>query len=254
MRIGYLNHLATACFFAIAMESSPQELLWGEETEGFRLALGFEKTTFRTGEPIVATVVLQNNSDRSRQLARFFPPEVAYRVVITRDRNEPVQRISSSPRFSIVNMPIGGFASETNHIRINTEFDILKPGSYVITITGVVPPASKSEQVPVLDYVPIRSDNAIFQIVETSQGGNVNIESLSVTQTQNSAADSFGSFPKQNTTATLKSKPLGAIIANALTAVSGRFTLAQKVSGGIIMALFTLVFAILWRASRRKRA
>src|SRR5438045_2467391 len=97
MRTELLNFLAVACLLGSAMECFAQKLSWGQDAEGFRLAVGFEKTDFQKDGPVDATIIVRNTSDRARHLASGIPVHVNYGFFITRDGNEPAAPIPQSP-------------------------------------------------------------------------------------------------------------------------------------------------------------
>jgi hypothetical protein len=259
------------------MKCLPQELFWGDPAEGFQIALGFEKRNFHKDEPVITTVVIKNTTDAVRQLHTWYPtPEWDYSFIVTRNWNEAVAKI---PRqgpggSSLGTVPLGAHVSETNRGRLDLDFDFSAPGTYAVTASRQVPPAS-GPPVPFSEWVPIKSGNAIIQVVQATAAGassnspsptqrtvaNGTEESIERRKTDFSANRSAtapgsstgveGSSPKVfKPAARPASDPLG----NTEPITDrGRFTLVQTIGTGIIAAFLALLAIILLRAKARQK-
>lgn len=273
MQAGVSKLLATICLLVWAAKCPSQELFWGNDQEGFQLGLYIEKTSVQTGEPIVATVVARNTSDVARRLPILLFPNTPYHFIVTRDRAEIV-RLPENPKLGkFVNESIGPNVSVTNQVRLDSQFDLTKPGTYVVTALRSIPPASVSdrEYPPITDMFNLSSGNAIIRIVENtnivaSNGSPTSAQSpIPNSTTENPASRSGRPSAKPrhfavpgnkaaasgSSTSVSKASPL----AEASPLVNtGGVTRSQKIAMGIIAALLAMLLAILWRASRRGRA
>jgi hypothetical protein len=256
MRTGIHNLLIGVCFLGAAFTGRAVELFWGDATEGFQLALGFEKASSTSGEAVIATVVIKNTSDGVLRLPGYLADEQNYRFIVTRNQNEPV---GENPRIrsgSALSLPIKPGESKTNHIRLDALFDLNELGSYIVTVTRSLPPAS-NPSAGFEQQVRIQSGNAILRVSgNVSERAITNGATVSPTSPRNITGNMRNTqegsqIPSRDSSS--NTSPDGNASKVTPTVEASPLSSKKMIGIGIVAGLCALLIAVLWRATRRNQ-
>jgi hypothetical protein len=100
---------------------------WGQATNGFQLALRFQKTTFTNGEPIKATMFMRNVTDK---------PQTYYRptyIIATKD-DRVLENKNAGKQIIIDMLPETKLIPQTqceDCETVNDSYDLSTPGTYI---------------------------------------------------------------------------------------------------------------------------
>ncbi|MGH7989516.1 MAG: hypothetical protein ACREDS_04880 [Limisphaerales bacterium] len=100
---------------------------WGQATNGFQLSLRFEKQSFTNGEPVIATMLMRNVTDKSQ--IYFRPTHVA----ATKD-GKPLKRKDETGFMQITVSPETKLFPQTQNKyqeNLNQIFDLSESGEYI---------------------------------------------------------------------------------------------------------------------------
>jgi hypothetical protein len=248
-----LNCITLGCIFLGTVECHPQQLYWGSSAEGFELAVGMAKDSLEQGSPVEAIVVLRNTGDSVRYfLSNWRWEEGDFGFTIVRDREEQVERRSFGPS-------LGGFVPKelpphsaiTNKVRLDSLYDLTKPGTYVVTASRGVPPVSEATNRSAFGISRVESGNVLFRITSTNTSP---ASATSSTLRQGVVGNSVELDSSRSKTNAEVLKTSAAEIAPQTRKVVSQnpFLNRRKLGAGVAALLVVMLLAILWRASRRK--
>jgi len=112
---------------------------WGEISEGLQLSIRFEKASFKSGEPIVGSVLVRNTSEKPLWYSDFYGvgiDSVVCEFLVLDESKQAVPRNQTSP-FGMIDgssksMEINVGTQRKYPIRIDQRFKINAPGKYFI--------------------------------------------------------------------------------------------------------------------------
>jgi hypothetical protein len=269
MQTGFPSFWLFACLACLAHQAIAQEIDWGNRVGHFRIGMRFEKTDFVPGQPIVATLVIENASEETQTLAESRPTGGAYHIVMTRD-GFPLRRDLSWIR-SQIHVHIGPKAFYTNTVHLDSQFDMSVPGTYSVSAMRLITPEPKTKSNSISDklqhfaasLLPAKSNSAANVNRPLIQSGTAFIQ-VSEGRTQADApqvalvkgdvpqgAENSPNLPKADDAIT--SPP----IPTAETPIAAAdFDYTRRIGIGIIIGIAVLLLVIFARAKapfRRSR-
>lgn len=280
----------TKAFAQEQTETAPPTISWGDPFQGLRLGLFFPQSSYRSNEPVIAFVVLENISDQSRDFLPNLPHDgitsdgnlgppspvrglggwdrLKLRFVITGPQRKLIPwRAPGSARFleleygQVNRVGLAPGLTLTNRYPISGHFNLTNSGNYVITAR------TRVSRTDIRDSVEIVSGNSIIFIesrpppVVQNEGARYPFPAEAPNRNPPTAAG--GHRPSQPP-ASVQSAGSGGESAIApasapaddgmkeLQTTKGRSKL-ERTAVGLCFALLGLVIAILWRARRRAK-
>ncbi len=250
MQASALNLLITSSILILATGCFGLEVMWGLRNDEVEMGIRFEKVDFFRNEPVEAEVILRNLGDSTRHLPRFNNGADAYRLVVFRNG----QRLALPPRaFSVsgeVSLESGG--ALTNRIRLDQRLGSLEPGNYVVSAEYSVPPAGKTNLTTLPEQVQVRSGEAAFRLVESTNPS----PALAFSSAAPGRYPVPGGTPQASMAPGDSKASAGNRVAPPNTTSSNEqspWDGQRKTALGIITALAVLLLAVFWRAARRGR-
>ena len=113
---------------------------WGETQEGFQLSVRFEKENFRAGEPIVATVLIRNATNKNvyyRDFVGLREDSPVCQFDVLDEQQKPVLRLTANAPDDITDGPHITRALKPGtqcryDVKLDARFNLNQPGTFSI--------------------------------------------------------------------------------------------------------------------------
>ena len=109
---------------------------WGKVVDGFQLSLRFEKQEFTNGEPVLATILMRNVSDKQltygKELVTGRPSPINVLVWNEQEKLNLKTDDTLVPRASASNVSLYPRTQHKYRLRLDKYYDLTKPGIYSV--------------------------------------------------------------------------------------------------------------------------
>ena len=133
-----------------AKESRPAHLdpegNWGEPSSGMQMSIRLEKSTYKVGEPVNATIIVRNLDQKSREYRVFYPDERGFGLsLFAQGRAGPVLskidsratnefgKVSRLPITKVGHFWLSPATQQKHEVRLDRIYDLTRPSSYMVS-------------------------------------------------------------------------------------------------------------------------
>jgi hypothetical protein len=142
---------------------------WGQVCEGFQLSIRFSKDSFTNNEPINASILLRNVSDKPLTYYAFYPKDIEMWFVVHKGQEQLHGKDEITPKMTIIEMlnhlnngsrdfpvlPVG--VQRRFKVNLNDYFDLTTNGQYTVQVTRRIKKLDKSGETNVVSgYAVLR--------------------------------------------------------------------------------------------------